>query len=142
VIWSLPPTTWYFSFDGPKMRSWPWPLYAQEIEHVQHALLVRVGAVLDRVGDVEELPELRRHAARHVRLDPVDDRHVIELAAARRERVIQGRIARGAEVGVQLLPNLLEVVGRLRIGVVRTVEVVRRLSAVGLGAEEVVELET
>ena len=25
VSWSLPPATWYFSFDGPKMRSWPWP---------------------------------------------------------------------------------------------------------------------
>ena len=25
VIWSLPPTTWYFSFDGPKTRNWPWP---------------------------------------------------------------------------------------------------------------------
>jgi anion-transporting ArsA/GET3 family ATPase len=24
-IWSLPPLTWYFSFEGPKIRSWPWP---------------------------------------------------------------------------------------------------------------------
>ena len=23
TIWSLPPRTWYFSFDGPKIRSWP-----------------------------------------------------------------------------------------------------------------------
>jgi hypothetical protein len=23
--WSLPPTTWYFSFDGPKIRRFPWP---------------------------------------------------------------------------------------------------------------------
>ena len=25
VIWSLPPMTWYFSFDLPKTRRWPWP---------------------------------------------------------------------------------------------------------------------
>lgn len=25
AIWSLPPVTWYFSFDGPKIRSWPCP---------------------------------------------------------------------------------------------------------------------
>lgn len=25
VIWSLPPATWYFSFEGPKTRNWPWP---------------------------------------------------------------------------------------------------------------------
>ena len=24
-IWSLPPRTWYFSFDGPKILNLPWP---------------------------------------------------------------------------------------------------------------------
>jgi len=24
-IWSFPPRTWYFSFEGPKIRSWPCP---------------------------------------------------------------------------------------------------------------------
>jgi amino acid transporter len=25
TIWSLPPRTWYFSLEGPKIRSWPCP---------------------------------------------------------------------------------------------------------------------
>ena len=23
--WSLPPWTWYFSFEGPNVWNWPWP---------------------------------------------------------------------------------------------------------------------
>ena len=66
AIWSLPPRTWYFSFDLPKIAELARPDVAEQVEHVERALHVRLGAVLDVVGDVEQLAERRAVAAGHV----------------------------------------------------------------------------
>ena len=56
---------------------------AEQVEQVERALLVALGAELDVVRDVEQLPEARLDAARHALLDPLRDRHRVEHAAAR-----------------------------------------------------------
>ena len=118
VIWSLPPATWYFSFEAPKRRRLPWPAVAEQVDQVERALLGRLGAVLDVVGDVEELPDPGVHPAREGLLDPVDDRHVVELAAARGRALERRRVARRRDVGMDLLPRRLEVVRHL-VGAIR-----------------------
>jgi hypothetical protein len=70
---------------------------AEQVEHVQRALVAGLGAVLDVVGDVEQLPEVRRDPAGHVGVDPVGDRHRIELAPALGREVVERRVA-GREV--------------------------------------------
>ena len=58
---------------------------------------------------------------------------------ARGEVVVRGRVARGGQVGVQRLPDLLHGVDGLGEGLPRAAEVVERLGAVLLGREQVVE---
>ena len=70
----------------------------------------RLGAVLDVVGDVEHLPRAASGDRRDVVLDPLVDRHPVELLPARREEVVVRRVARGGDVRVDLLPDPLDVV--------------------------------
>ena len=114
---------------------------AEQVEQVERALLGRFGAVLDVVRDVEQLPDPRFHPVLEGLLDPVDDRHVVELAASLGRDLERGRVARGGDVAVDLLPRVLDVVGHLRVGVRRPVEVAEHLRSVLLGPEEVVQLQ-
>ena len=62
------------------------------------------------VGDVEHLRPAASVPAGDVVLDPLVERHLVELAAARRIRVVVRRVARGRDVRVDLLPDRLQVV--------------------------------
>ena len=77
--------------------------------------------------------------ARHVVLDPLVDRHLVELLPARRVRVVVRRVARSRDVRVDLLPDHLQVVGHLRERVRLAEEVAELLGALRLGLEQVVE---
>ena len=113
----------------------------QQIEHVQRALRRALRAVLDRVGDVEQLTQPRGRTTGHVRRDPVADRHPVQLQTARRVAGVEGRVARSRHVRVQLLPDGLDVAGGLGVGVERTVEPVDRLGAGRLRRQQVVQRE-
>src|SRR6201999_112512 len=54
-------------------------LVAEQVDEVQRRLDPGVGAVLDRVRDIEARTERRAVAAGDARLDPVVDARVIEL---------------------------------------------------------------
>src|SRR5829696_1151975 len=112
---------------------------AEQIEQVERALLGALGAELDGVGDVEQLPEARRAPAGHALLDPLRDRHRVQLPPARRGDRIRGRIRRGRDVLMDLLIDGVVVLGGLRERVRTAVEVIQRLGAVGLGLEQVVQ---
>ncbi len=81
-------------------------------------------------------------AAGHEALDPLVERHRVELAAALRRRVVERRVARCADVHVQLLPDRLEVVARLPECVRLAEEEAELLGAVRLRLQQVVERET
>jgi hypothetical protein len=98
-------------------------------------------SVLDVVGDVERAADPGLHPAVERLLDPVDDRHPVELPAALRRDLERGRIAGGRDVGVDLLPGRLEVVRHLLVGVRGAVEPGEQLGSVLLRLEQVVELE-
>ena len=114
---------------------------AEEVEHVEGALLARLRAVLDVVGDVEELTEIRPETARHVQLDPVGDREPIEHPAARGRGGVRRRVAGGRDVLVELLPDRLEIGAHPCLGVPGVVEVPAGLRSRGLALAEVVEVE-
>jgi len=114
---------------------------AEEVEEVERALHARLGPVLDVVRDIEELPETRAHPAGDGLFDPVDNRHPIEFPTALRRRVEGRGVARGRSVAVDLLPDLLEVVGDVVYRVRGAFEVAPEVGAVRLRAEEVVERE-
>ena len=114
---------------------------AEEVDEIERALHARLRAVLDVVRDVQELAQPRRDSTGHRLLDPVDDREVVELAAALCVAVEERRVARGGEVRVELLPDLLQVVRHLGERVRRAVEVAEDLGAVRLSLVQVVEVE-
>jgi hypothetical protein len=71
---------------------------AEQIEQVEAALLGRLGAVLDVVGQVEQLAELGCAAAGHVEVDVLRDRQRVEVATALRGRAVERGVARRADV--------------------------------------------
>ena len=117
------------------------PHVAEQVEQVQRALDARLGAVLDVVRDVQQLPELRRRPARDVAGDVVGDRHVVELAPTLGRARVERRVARGRHVGVDLLPDSLEVVRGLVERVGLPVEEIEVLRPVRLALEQVVRVE-
>ena len=110
---------------------------AEQVDEVERGLLGRLGSVLDVVGDVEQLAERRRVAARHAGLDPLVDAHVVEGDPLGRRDLVGRRIARHGQVAVQRRPDRLEVAIGLVGGVVVAEEAVRVGRAVRLGAEQV-----
>ena len=71
---------------------------ADQVEEVERALNIRLGAVLDVVRDVEQLGELRVAAAGDRLVEVLRDRHVVELEPALREAVVERRVAGGLRV--------------------------------------------
>jgi hypothetical protein len=122
--------------EGPELAGTRVP---EEVEHVQRALHRCLGAVLDVVGDVEHLPERRGVTTGDVVLDPLVERHLVEDLPARRERVVERRVARSRDVRVDLLPDRLQVVRHLRERVRPAEEVAELLGPVRLRGVEVVE---
>jgi hypothetical protein len=114
---------------------------AEQVDEVERALLVRVGAVLDGVRHVEQPAELRRAPARHGGVDPLGDAHRVEHPAARRGRGVERRVPGLDVVAVEALPHGLEVAHRVGHGVAAAGEVEERLGAGRLGPEHVVERE-
>jgi hypothetical protein len=114
---------------------------AEQVEEVERALLVALGAELDVVRDVEQLPEARRGAAGHALLDPLGDRHRVEHPPALGRGRVGRRVRGGRDVLVELLVDAVEVLGGLRERVWPPVEVVQRLGAVRLALQQVVERE-
>ena len=83
---------------------------AEQVDQVERALDARLGAVLDVVGDVEHAAEFRlRPAVRAGLVEPLDDRHPVELEPALGERVPERRIAGSHGVLVQLLVDPVQV---------------------------------
>ena len=114
VIWSFPPTTWYFSLDCAEDPKLALAAVAEQVEQVQRALLGRLGAVLDVVGDVEELPDSRADPARERSRRSSRRSTCCRARCPRCGRGLERRrIARGREVGVDLLPRGLDVAGDL-----------------------------
>src|SRR6266508_2123803 len=111
----------------------------EEIEEVERALLAALGAVLDGVRDVEHAAEVRAGAPWHGLVEPVDDRHVIELPAALGVEVPQRRITRCRDVLVHLLVDRVQVDQELRVRVLGVVYVEEVLRSLGLSLEQVVE---
>jgi hypothetical protein len=95
----------------------------EQVDQVERRLGVDLRAVLDGVGHVEQLTDPRRQATGHVGLDPVADRHQVELAGPRGVAVVDDREAGGLGVALGLRQDLPQVVA----------DVVDR---VGLAAEE------
>ncbi len=114
---------------------------ADQVEEVERALNVRLGAVLDVVRDVEELCELRVAPAGDRLVEVLRDRRVVELEPALREAVVERRVAGGLRVVAPDLRRALDVGGRLREAVALAVEPRRQLHARRLGRVDVVELE-
>ena len=92
---------------------------AEQVDNVQRALVRRVGPVFDRIGDVEQSADRRFAAARDAAVDPLGDRHLIELLPFGRELVVSRRFARGFEIlGDRLLNAAPPILVRLLHGVV------------------------
>jgi hypothetical protein len=113
----------------------------EQVDQVERALLARLGAVLDDVGRLEQLPELRRAAAGDGGLDPLRDRRRVERAPARRGPRVERRVPGVDVVALERLPHGLEVARRLPGRVRLAVEVEQRLGAAGLRRHHVVERE-
>jgi hypothetical protein len=116
-------------------------LEGQEVDEVERGLVIALGAVLDVVGDVEELAERRTVPARHARLDPVEDAHVVELDCGVGEAVERGGERRRSFVGRDGVEDRREV----GVGLGLRIEVPVEVECVGgagrLRGDEVVELE-
>src|SRR4051794_18803605 len=116
---------------------------AEEVDQVQCALLAALCAVLDVVGDVEHTAQVRARAAVRDRfVEPVDDRHVVELPPSLRIEVPERGIARGREVLVQLLVDAVEIDGQLGVRVLAVVDKEEVLCALRLRLKQVVERES
>ena len=111
----------------------------EQVQQVESALVGARGAVLDVVGDVEQLAELGRPAAGDARVDPPGDAHVVQRPPGFRRDEVRGRVRGARDVGVEGLIDAVEVVRRVVVRVRRAVEVVQRLRSVLLGLEQVVE---
>ena len=114
---------------------------ADQVEEVERALDVGLGAVFDVVRDVQQLCELRVAPAGDRLVEVLRDRHLVELEPALREAVVEGRVAGGLRVVAPDLRRALDVCGRLREAVALAVEPGRQLDARRLGRVDVVELE-
>ncbi len=98
---------------------------AEQVDDVQRALVGRVGPVFDRVGDVEQGADRRFAAAWDAAVDPLGDRHLIELLPFGRELVVSGRFAGGFEIlGDRLLNAAPPVLVSLLHGVVAAEQLV------------------
>src|SRR3984957_15768460 len=92
---------------------------AEQIDDVQRALVGGVGAVLNRVGDVEQSADRRFPPAWDAALDPFGDRHLVELLPFGRELVVSRRFAGGLQIlGDRLLNAAPPILVRLLHGVV------------------------
>src|SRR5882757_7837045 len=80
---------------------------SEQIDEIKRALDVAFCAVLDVVSHIEQLAKRRAHAAGNSLIDPVGDRHLIELCAARGVVVIKGGIARVDEIAMKRMLYLL-----------------------------------
>src|SRR5262249_7411720 len=105
-------------------------------------LAVSFSAVLDGVSNVEQLAERGGHSARYSHVNPVDDRHLVELRAARCVVVVERGITCLGQVAVQRLPDLFQVVHSLLVGIRAAIKVEKQLGTVRFGGEEIVERQT
>src|SRR4029079_15629391 len=119
------------------------PRVTEEVEQVQRALSAALGAVLDVVGDVEHSPEVRRLAAlRDGLIEPVKDRHVVELPAPLRVEVPERGVARCRKVLVHLLVDAVQVVDELCVRALAAVDPEEVFCPLWLRLQQVVESGT
>ena len=108
-------------------------LLPEEVHEVERRLVGRRGAVLERVGDVEEPAEPRRRATRDARLDPLPDAHAVERHPRRRPGLVGRLLTRRGEISPEERIHRLELtigVGD-RVGSAQHVEGVLRAGRLG-----------
>jgi hypothetical protein len=112
---------------------------SEQVNQIQCALLHALCPILDVVRHIEKLTEPGTGPTSHAFVQPVDDRHGVEFATAWSALVVSGRKIGGTGVGVEFLPDLLQIDDSVGVQVGRAVEMVERRLAIRLCCEKVVK---